>query len=231
MQKIAKFAKFNFDKSDEDLIDELADYLDSQVAEIYNFFEVETPQEKVEIDIISTKTEYDKKFKLLNGWQVDEEVPKSARGCFAKGKILYLSIHDYKNTTHAFEKQDTKKAIEGYKKTLVHEYVHFVNDLFNKRHGCSWTEKFLVEGIATYLSHQKDEETVPFDFTLTQLMKKDDYSAYYLVTKYFVENYDKKYVLEVFQSSRMARELLTNELFDKAKNFYTYEKSTENEMI
>ncbi len=231
MQKISKFAKFQFDKFDKTLIDDLADYLDSQVSGICDFFEIQIPKEKVEIEIVSTKAEYDKKFKLLNGWKEDEKVPKSYRGCFVKGKILYLSIYDYKNTTHAFEEQNFEKAIDDYKKTLVHEYVHFVNDLFNKEHGCFWTERFLVEGIATYLSHQKDENIIQFDFTLDKFNKEDDYGAYYLITKFFVENYDKKYVLQVFQSSRMAQELLTNELFDKAKSFYTHEKSTESEII
>ena len=41
------------------------------------------------------------------------------------------------------------------------------------------------------------------------------------IENYFVENYDKRYVLEIFQSNRQARELLKDELYDKAKEYYS----------
>jgi len=223
MQKISKTSIFNFEESDKDLIDELANYLDGHVQEIYDFFEVDKPKEKVEIDIIPTKAEFDRIFKIRNHWDENLQVPNYYRGCVAEGRILYLSINDYKNTIHAFEEKDFEIALDGYKKTLVHEYVHWVHGLFEEKHKCCRTEKYLVEGIAVYLSRQRDGQKIPFNLTCDQLLDRQGafYNGYYLVTKYFVENYDKNYVLEVFQSNRQARELLNNELFDKAKKFYT----------
>ena len=57
------------------------------------------------------------------------------------------------------------------------------------------------------------------------------YSGYYLVTKYFVENYDKAFVLDIFKSNRRSRELLKDELFDKAKKFYQNAKHENNQLI
>lgn len=222
MQKECKTAIFNFQESDKDLIDSLAVYLDSHAEEIYNFFEIDCPKEKVVINIVPTKKEYDDLYRRTRGLSGDFPVAGWMIGNCRDGIITYLSLHDYKNTTHAYKDVEYAKALDYYKKTILHEYVHFINENFNLVHNCNYTEKYLVEGIACYLSKQKENQRTPFNFTCEQLLNKNNnlYGAYYLITKYFVENYDKKYVLEVFQSNRQARELLKNELFDKAQQFY-----------
>lgn len=228
MLKESKTAIFNFEKCDEDLVSVLSTYLDEHVKRVYDFFEVEEPKEKIVINIIPTKKEYDENFRKVRGLGEDCPVFGWSVGEYRNGKITYLSLHDYKHTTHKLKNVEFEKAIDHYKKTIVHEYVHYVNDIFRKVKNCGSTEKYLSEGIACYLSGQKDGENIPFNFTCEQLLDRDynNYDAYYLVTKYFVENYDKNFVLEIFQSNRQTRELLKNELFEKAENFY---KSNEKE--
>ena len=220
MTKISKAAVFNFQKSDESLIDELAEYLDTHVSNVYEFFEIEPTGEKVNIDIIPTKKEFDEIYFKEYG-----HTDFNARG-FAKNgnQIYYLSINDYQNTAHAFKPKEKQEAIDGFKKTLVHEFAHCVNVMFNKKHECSMTAKYLVEGIAVYLSHQKDDVKPVFDFSLERLLGKQEcpYLGYFLTTKYFVEHYDKKFVLNMFESSRQANELLENELYAKVCNFYNH---------
>ena len=98
-----------------------------------NFFDVESLPFKVKINIIPTKQKYDILFKEEFGFAAD----KLSRGmCKKDGNIIYLSINDYKNTTHAFEDKDYRVVLEGFKKTLVHEFVHFVNKVFNKENKC-----------------------------------------------------------------------------------------------
>lgn len=46
------------------------------------------------------------------------EADSYARGFYKNDKIIYLSIEDYKNTSHCFKKEDYLKAYEGFKKTL-----------------------------------------------------------------------------------------------------------------
>ncbi len=223
MQKICETAIIHYEQTDAALIDELASYLDSEAHKVFEFFDVEKPKEKVEINIIPTKKEYDKLFKIKNNWKSTDEVPNSSRGCLTlDGTILYLSINDYKNTTHAFDQKDYHKAVTEYKKTLLHEYVHYVNSLFNKKHNCNFTAKYLFEGIAIYLSGQSKNKETKFDYSLEQLSGNSNnfYDGYYLLTKYLLENYNRSFVLELFQSSRQAREFLENELYKKVMNFH-----------
>lgn len=222
MKLETKTAIFNFKEDDKCYATVLAKYIDAHFCEAFNFFKLKFCGQKVEIDIIPTKQEYDKQFKKENNFSDDLVVSKSSRGCFLNGKILYLSINDYKNTTHAFEPDDFEHAFEDYKKTLMHEYVHFVNELFKQEHECGRTEKFLSEGIAIYLSHQKDNQEICFDFSCDDVLdyKHTNYNAYYLLTKYFVENYDRNFVLDILQSNRRSRKFLQKELFDKAKKCY-----------
>ena len=145
--------------------------------------------------------------------------------------VFYLSLNDYKNTAHKFDKKHYKEAFEHYKKTLVHEFVHFVNlECFNRIRKCGRPAKYLSEGIATYLSGQKDNKKIIFDYSIDDIMhfdyNKSCYDGWYLVTKYLVENYDKQFVLSLFESNREANDFLQNELYEKAKEFYLNDKST-----
>ena len=83
----------------------------------------------------------------------------------------------------------------------------------------------MVEGIAIYLSKQKENKKINFDFILEDVletdMRKTKYDAFYLVTKYLVENYDKEFVLDLFTSSNQSKKFLENELFNKVKEYFS----------
>ena len=150
---------------------------------------------------------------------------KSSRGmCKRDGSINYLSINDYKNTTHAFEEKDYDKALDGFYKTLVHEFVHFVNKVFNKDNKCGFSATYLMEGIAVYLSKQKENESFNFDFTIDDLLTGDvnrrKYYAYYLIVKYLVENYDENLIFELLKNKEYAENFLKDELYSKAEKSY-----------
>lgn len=223
MEKQTKYAVFYYEKQDEDLIDELASALEEKAQDIFAFFEI-IPTKKAQIRIIPTKQQYDDIYRKERNLNQDYPLPLWAIGNCREGVITYLSLHDYKSTSHKYKDADYELALDYYKKTIVHEYVHFVNENFNEIKQCAYTEKYLVEGIATYLSGQKTGQEIIFDYTIEQIlardMQKSCYDGWFLVTKYFVENYAKDFILEIFQSSRQARELLTNELYEKAKQHY-----------
>ena len=227
MQKSSKYATFNYQEDDIDLIDQLAECLDINAERIFDFFGVDIPKQKITINIIPTKKEFDEIFISDHEWThsiSDFKVPDWAIGYFKNNQITYLSINDYKSTSHAFKKEDYPSAILYYKKTIVHEFVHYVNELFKTKHCCSYTEKYLSEGIATYLSKQKENKNLEFNFTIEQIlsydMKKTCYDGWYLITKYLVENFDKEFVFELFKSNRKAREFLQSDLYEQAKKYY-----------
>ena len=228
MQQETKFAIFNFEASDRVLVEEIGKYLDKQAPSIYHFFELPF-SDKVTINIIPTRIEFEKRFIHDHAWADDNFIlPHWSIGYVANNQITYLSLADYKHTSHAYKKQDYPLALEYFKKTLVHEFVHFVNKLFEKHRNCSPTIKYLLEGIATYLSGQKDGEKIDFNFSLQQLlatdMKESCYAGWYLITKYLVENYEKSFVFSLFESNRKAKEFLVNELYNKAKQYYDNRK-------
>lgn len=226
VKKESEYAIFNYQRSDNCLIEELSSYLDSQVERIIKFFNVKLPNEKLIINIIATKKEFDEIFKTQHNLNNDFLVPKWSIGEYLANKncINYLSINDYKNTTHAFTEDSLLTAVEHYKKTLVHEFVHYINQLFNIQNDNGWTSKYLREGIAVYLSGQKENQHIAFDFTLEELLETDVakscYNGYYLITKYLVENYDKDVILNLFTSSNQSRRFLEQELYNKAKQYY-----------
>ena len=219
MLKISKYAIFNYEESDSELIEELAEYLDVNADKVFQFFGVPAG-EKAIINIVPTKKEFDRIFREKWGYDCEDW----AVGFAKNGEITYLSLNDYKNTKHAYSKVEYYAAFEHFKKTLLHEFVHYVNELFRKENDCGSTVKYLREGIATYLSGQKDNAKVLFDFSIDDLlatdMKKSCYNGYYLITKYLIENYDKDFVMELFKSNRKATEFLLNELYEKAKEYY-----------
>jgi hypothetical protein len=217
MEKETKYYRINYSKGDEDLIVELVDYLDQKREDIFNFFDSTLQKEKVTINIIPTKKEYDEIAKKIRG--VDE-IPKWSIGFAYDDIINYVSLHDYKNTSHAFTEDKYLERLDYYKKTIVHEYVHFVADLYRKKNNIGHRIKYLNEGIATYLSGQKEDMEIPFNYKLEDILEKNNsYDAWYLLTKYIIEEYGKEYFLELFgNNEKTSKEV--SKLFKEAKDYY-----------
>lgn len=216
MQKEGQFAIFSYKKCDQDLIEGLDDFLNENAQKIFDFFEIEVPEQKVQINIIPTKKEYDESCKKSGFFKGQTEIPKWAVGnyCAENGQITYLSLHDFDSTSHK-----GRPEIE-YKKTILHEFTHYVCDLFKQKHGCGPTIQYLSEGLACYLSGQTKYLSDKFDFTLDECLgKTQTYEPFYMLTKYLVENYDKEKVFQLIESNREAKEFLIDELYDKAKNY------------
>ena len=98
MKKECKFAIFNYQPSDADLVDELAKYLDDHAQIAFDFFEVEAPKEKISITIFPTKKAYDEQYRKDASLPPLKKVPKWITGHFnrTRKEIDYLSLHDFK---------------------------------------------------------------------------------------------------------------------------------------
>ena len=203
MEYISKYAKYIYEKQDEDLIKGLDEYLNKYAKDIYSFFNI-SERKQAEINIIPTKKEYDEWIK--ENWNLDE-VPAWNIGNAYNNVIRYVSLHDYKNTSHAFKPEDYIKALEDYNKTIVHEYVHFVTILYQIKNNISKPLRYLTEGIAQILSHQRDNTNNDFHYSLEDILEsKDCYYGYYLMVKYILENYDKEYFFKLLNDKDFALE-------------------------
>ena len=199
--------------------------MDANAAAVYDFFGVK-PKKKIEIDIIPTKQELDEIYKKeLMDFYYGLEPQRWLIGFCPNGRITYLSINDYKNTSWAFDESEYDAKYAHYLKTIVHEFVHIVNRQFVIENNGNDTHKCFSEGIATVLSKQKEEKTLKFIFPLDRILwtdkSKSCYDGWYLVTKYFVENYDHDFVLKMMKDSKASERFIADQLYDEAKKFYT----------
>ena len=227
MKKEGKFAIFNFEAQDTKLIDELSVYLDNNAEEIFNFFELDICQEtiKLQINIIPNKQSFDECYNKDHNLPQGQIVKDWVIGYYnnKNNKIVYLSLTDYKNTAHAELLQDYDKALDYYKKTIVHEFVHYANALYCHKNSCGHTIKYLSEGLASYLSQQRKDKKIEFCYTLEDILshKKPCYDGWHLITKYLVENYPKNFVLDLIKDRYKSEDFLKKELYPKVKNKYS----------
>ncbi len=223
MTKENNYVIVNYQIDDEKIVDELLKYIEEKAKEIISFFEIEIPFDKPNINIISTKKEYDSNYILKGNCQDGYQVPKWSRGVSwtSRNEIDVLSIHDYKNTTHAFLEDEYASALEDFKKLVIHEYVHYINRIFNKQNNCNFSKKYLYEGIACVLSSQNYSKVQSFDYSIDEILDFNNnlYNCYYLIVKYMIDNLNQKEILNAFKSGEQARKLLKDN-FDDIKNFY-----------
>ena len=201
MEYISKYAKYIYEKQDEDLILGLDDYLNKYAEDIYSFFDISERKQAL-ITIMPTKKEYDEWLK--DKWNLDE-VPNWNIGNTYNGDITFVSLHDYENTAHGYWLKDYDKAIVRYNKTIVHEYVHFVTILYQIKNNINKPLRYLTEGIAQYLSYQRDNIKKDFHYSLEDILEsKDQYYSYYLMIKHILDNYDKEYFFKLLSDNDYA---------------------------
>ena len=202
MELLTKYAKFYYNKEDEALISGLEKQLNNDAESIYNFFDPALERRQAEIHIIPTKGEYDN---IVKKYRNVKEIPKWDIGNTGEGIITFVSLNDYQNTAHAFKPEDYDKALDDYNKTIVHEYVHFVTILYQKKYNINKPLRYLTEGIVQYLSHQRDNLNRPFNYSLEDILEsKDCYMGYYQITKYILDNYEKEYFFKLLSNKDYA---------------------------
>ena len=214
MEYMSKYAKYTYEKQDEDLIKGLDEYINRYAEDIYLFFDPTLERKQAKITIIPTKKEYDEWFKVK--WNRDE-IPNWDIGNTYEGNITFVSLHDYGNTQHAHWLKNYEQALIDYNKTIVHEYVHFVTILYQIKNNINKPLRYLTEGIAQYLSHQRDNLNLNFHYSLEDILEsKSCYIGYYLMVKYILDNYGKEYFFKLLSDNDYALEE-TKKIYEEIK--------------
>ena len=117
----------------------------------------------------------------------------------------YIHILSLKERIKCQGHQNDK--LEDIFKVGVHEYVHICHCEYKKYKG---TTTYINEGLATYLSNQFNEkQDLTFNCTKEQLLQgATNYSNYYLLMKYIIDNKSKEYILELIKSKEMQEQEL-----------------------
>lgn len=207
MKKENLYSIFIYEEKEESLVEELSKYIEDNADIIYNFFNINNKKKAI-INIISTKKEFDIVYNRLHYMKDDSLVPKWVVGYFAKDtNIYYLSLNDYSNTTHMNE------TLDSYKKTILHEFIHFVTYLFCVENDCDYPPKFISEGLATLLSNQNEGKTIPNNFDIKQILDDNSncYDGWYLTTKGIIDNYGKETILELIKDKNKLNEFINND--------------------
>ena len=133
--------------------------------------------------------------------------------------ILDRLKNDYKNTSHKFDDSDYEYNLLLFKKTIIHELVHFINHIYSEVNKIDYTKGFLAEGIAQYLSNQYEGKKDNFNYTSDEIINDPScYGGRYLVTKYIMEEYRKDTYLEFLQNQDKAKTFIENNMEEYYNN-------------
>ncbi len=186
MIKDSNYERVIYDEVDGSLVDHIISYIDDNADMVFSFFGYK-PDKKVDIYIVKDKDNYDTILKGLRN--SNEDIPKWNIGTTTyDGRIYYLSLNDYANTSHQNE------TLDGYKKTILHEFVHFVTYEYCNNKKISYPHQILLEGIAQYLSNQNSEKEIKYN------PEKDfSYDNALYVVRYIMDNKGKDYFLYLLE--------------------------------
>lgn len=208
-----KYFNIIYDEKDSFLANKLFDYLNDNVEGIYDFFDPKLDRKKIDIKLLSKK-EYDE----LHKKNYNGEVPKWSVGFYENYCITYVSLNDYKNTSHNIDNYE--EALDYYLKTIVHEYVHFVTSEYCLKNNLDRPIKYLNEGIAQILSGQREKEKLVFKYDENDVLDtNNNYQAWYMATKYILDTKGKDCFFELLSNKEKAKDFVLKEI-DNMKEYY-----------
>ena len=196
----------NYTEKDKYYIEDFMNYLNDNSKRIMDFFNLEKLSTKITINLIEKKEELDKIFtSIYNKPAYDFLIG------FAKdNQIYYISFNELNNVP-----KHQNDPYEYYKISIVHEFVHSCNYEFSSL----WI-RCLCEGLAVYLSEQRDKNDNAFNITKDELFNgRVNYRQSFLFVKYIIENYDHEFVLNLYKSGKFAKENL-DRLYDETVEYY-----------
>ena len=213
MYKKTKYIKIYYNKEDNSYIDELIEYISNEEINILHFFNMDTINNKVIVNIYNNINNFRENCKNIKN---NNDIPLWLSGLsYYKDNIYYidtLSLKEYKIT-----KSHKNATISDLKKLIVHEFTHSIEYIYSNNEN---TYKWLNEGCATYLSKQYKEKDLILSVSYEDLLNSNiDYRNYFTMFYYLVNNYNKEYILNLFKDE----ELLMKEsliIYNKTKERY-----------
>ena len=218
MRYEGKYAIFNYDEKDKDLIYHLESYINDKATRIFDFFGY-VPSEKVNISIIPTKEEYDNQLKKIRN--SDLPIPLWNIGTTTyDNRINLVSLNDYQNTAFKNQLNNYDNALLEYQKTILHEFVHYVTISYCNEFKYPIPCKCLLEGIAQYLSGQREDKKMEFKYSLDDLLLTNNcYDGWLLFVRYILTTFPEDYFIGLLEDYNYAsREIISK--YEDVKKYY-----------
>lgn len=218
MQLIGNYAVYSYDQADFELVKSIDNYLNNNVNNIFKLFGF-VPEKKVNIFIIPSKKEYDETLQKIRN--SNAPIPLWNVGTTSyKGNIYFLSLRDYKNTSHKNILIDPANVMLIYLKSLFHEYIHFVTYEYCYLRKFPIPCKCILEGVAQYYSNQKNISALKFDYSLNDILYSSKcYDGWLLYVNYIVNHYSEDYLLGLFEEFGYATTEI-EKMYEDVKKYY-----------
>lgn len=208
MKKVLKYIIFDYGEDSVNYIDSLTNNFDDLCDEIVKFFALENYGEKTTVilwdDLEKFRNFYNENFK--------RKCPETTVGFQIVNNINSLSFNQYIKT-----KGNENNSMDDFKRLILHEFVHAVHRKVSDIYQLMW----LVEGLSTSLSKQYAYKTdLVFDASLDECIKGGtNYSNYYLMFNYVLNNYGKDYILKIIKDKNFGY-LETPRLYSEVNSYY-----------
>ena len=191
-----------------DAISDIIDALDKKCEQVVSYLEIKSFGDKVSTIIYNDLNSFREKYiEGSNYYKSIDDVPEWICGFSRDNYICVLSFSElHKLKAHA---NDT---MSNYLNFLTHEFIHACHTRLNPDDNVPWVS----EGLATNLSNQYDDKknTFKIDVTREDIRNRNcNYSNYYLMFKYVLDNYDKEFVLKLLSDYDL-QESITDDVYD-----------------
>jgi len=214
MKKNNEFLEIEYTEKDLDYIDELMSYMNSNLKEIINFFELYDFGEKVNIKLSSKLDTF--RSSCLDIWNNNGNIPDWMCGLSFykdnKYSIYVPCLEEYKKTDG-----HSNDSLNDLKLLLMHEFVHICHRKYNNNIKLL---PWLSEGLATTISHQYDNYELSFDATLDQMIKGGTpYKNYHTMFLYVLNKYGRNYILQLLNDKDYLYKI-TPKLYEEVVSYY-----------
>lgn len=186
-----------YSNEDFEYLEELKSYIDLNILDIIEFFNLENFKDKINIKLFGDLEDFRNVINKLTNMEVPEWLCGFSFSKGDKEYIYTLSLDNYKKTL-----SHENDELVDLKKLIMHEIVHACN---RKYLGDNKIPLWLKEGLALYLAKQDKYINKELNANCYELMNDVvSYHNYLIVMNYALNKYGKEYILGLLNDKEKA---------------------------
>lgn len=186
-----------YSNEDFEYIEELKSYIDLNILDIIEFFNLENFKDKINIKLFGDLEDFRNVINKLTNMEVPEWLCGFSFNKGDKEYIYTLSLDNYKKTL-----SHENDELVDLKKLIMHEIVHACNRKYSGNYN---VPLWLKEGLALYLAKQDKYINKELNVNCYELMNDVvSYHNYLIVMNYALNKYGKEYILGLLNDKEKA---------------------------
>lgn len=198
-----------YSNKDLEYIEELKNYIDTNILEVLDFFGLKEFDTKINIKLFGDLKEFRNAINKLTNKEVPDWLCGFSFSNDGKEYTYTLSLDNYKKTLS----HENDELID-LKKLIMHEIVHACNKKYSGDYNIPL---WLKEGLALYLAKQDKYINKELNANSYELINDVvSYHNYLIIMNYALNNYGKEYILGLLNDRKKAEEE-TLKLYEEIK--------------